>query len=476
MNKEWNLPEDRFFDNEPSQKKAALEIYEAVKDLPIVSPHGHIDPKIFLDGNKGFGTPVDLLIIPDHYVFRLFYSQGMRMEDFGIPRSDGNRDSVEKDHRKIWQRFSENFHLLIGTASYTWLAYELKYVLGIDSIPCKENAQAIYDEIQEKLDSPEFQPRKLFEKMNIEIVSTTDGASDTLEVHQAIRNSGWKGTVVPAFRPDAVMNINLPGFPSEVQRLSEVSKINITDFHSYIEAISQRRSFFKSMGAVSTDHAVITPYTVHLSDDEIERIFQKGMNGTITPEESKSFIGHMLVEMARMSCEDHLVMQLHPGVLRSHNQSVFNKFGVDKGGDIPVSVEFTNNLHCLLNLYGNDLNFRLCLFTIDESTFSRELSPLAGHYPAVRLGAPWWFLDTWNGMTRFLDAVTESAGLCNLSGFVDDTRAFLSIPARHDVWRRVVSDWLAKMTVRSFMQKEDAIRIAQELAYYQPKDFYHLNK
>ena len=474
MSKKWNLPEDRFFDNEPAQKRIALEIYERIKNLPIVSPHGHVDPKLFANDSPGFGTPSDLLVIPDHYIFRLFYSQGLKLEDFGIPYRNGLQDASEKDHRKIWQHFADNFHLLRTTASYTWLAYEFKFIFDIDEIPDSENAMRIYDNLTEKLSSPEFQPRELYKKMNIEVLCTTDAASDSLKTHQEIKESGWDGKIIPTFRPDAVTNIRGENFRQEIEKLSAAGDINIHDFESYIRALEKRRAFFKEMGAVSTDQAVITPYTHELPQSETDRIFKAALDGNVSDSDATAFEGHMLMEMARMSCDDQLVMQLHPGVLRNHNRIIYDKFGPDKGCDIPIQTEFTKNLHSMLNQYGNNPNFTLCLFTVDENTYSRELAPLAGHYPSVRLGPPWWFNDSWNGMTRFFDSVTETAGLYNLSGFVDDTRAFPSIPARHDVWRRVVSNWLAKMVVRSFIGVDDAYDFAFLLAYSQPKNVYKL--
>ena len=474
MSKKWNLPEDRYFDTDPQQKKAAIRIYETIKDLPIVSPHGHVDPQLFTTNSQGFGTPTDLLIIPDHYVFRQFYSQGLKMEDFGIPYADHSANGIEQNPRKIWQLFCDNYSLLRGTASYAWLAYEFKFIFDINEIPDSTNAQNIYDELQEKLNAPEYQPRSLFKRMNIEVLSTTDAAADSLSYHKEIRESGWDGRIIPAFRPDAAININAPLFLQEIEKLSKISGIEIKDYKSYILALEHQRRFFKSMGAVSTDQGVFSPHTEELSEEKLNQIFSKALKGQATKEDADAFCAHMLMEMARMSCEDGLTMQLHPGVLRNHNQLVYQKFGPDKGDDIPVQTEFTKNLQPLLCKYGNHPNFRLCLFTIDETTYSRELAPLAGHYPAIRLGPPWWFNDTWNGMTRFLDSITETSGFCNLSGFVDDTRAFPSIPARHDIYRRVISNWLAKMTIRSFITIDDAIEIAYSMVYTQPKAVYHL--
>lgn len=474
MSKKWNLPEDRFFDSEPIHKKNAVEIYERIQNLPIVSPHGHVDPNLFLDGGPGFGTPTEMLIIPDHYVFRLFYSQGLRLEDFGIPLRPGVSGKVETDHRKIWQRFSENFHLLRGTASYNWLGYEFKYVFGIDEIPDKDNADRLYDELVEKLASPEFQPRALFDNLNIEVICTTDGASDTLEAHDKIRKTGWENKVRPTLRPDSVTQIRSENFRSELAKLSKASGIDIRTFGDYLAALRNRRAFFKTMGAVSTDHGVYATDTDRLSQKDLDKIFRRALDGTATRSDEKDFIGHMLLEFAAMSCEDGFVMQLHPGVLRNHNEYIYNRFGADKGCDIPVQTEFTKHLRPLLNEFGNNPNFTIVLFTLDEYVYSRELGPLAGHYPAIRLGPPWWFNDSWNGMNRFYDSVVETAGLYNMSGFIDDTRAFPSIPARHDVFRRVVANWLAKMVTRSFFDMDDAHELAKMLTYDQPKAVYHL--
>lgn len=472
MSKQWLFPEDRFFDPEPSQKKTALEIYERISALPIVSPHGHVDPNLFADPNASFGNPAEMLIIPDHYVFRVFYSQGIDLAGLGIPLRPDAAGTVETDHRKIWRIFCENFHLLLGTASYNWLGHEFKFVFGIDEVPDRDNAGRLYDELVEKLASPEFRPRALMDRFQIETLCTTDGAADSLAAHQAIRDSGWGDRVRPTFRPDSVMALRSPDFRLEIERLSNASGIEITTFDDFRVALKRRREFFKAMGAVSTDHGVYKPEPKRLPKRKLEAIFARALKGEAGKSDEKKFYGHMLMEFAEMSLEDGFVMQLHPGVFRNHNQPVFDRYGADKGCDIPVQAEFTKNLRPLLNEFGNHPDFKLVLFTLDETVYSRELAPLAGHYPALRLGPPWWFNDSWNGMTRFFDSVVETAGLYNLSGFIDDTRAFPSIPARHDVFRRVLANWLAKMVVRSFFGMDDAHELARLLTYDQPKSIY----
>jgi glucuronate isomerase len=457
------LPPDRCFDPDPRQKEIARSLYDQVAHAPLVCPHGHVDPRMFADPDYDFGTPTAVLLIPDHYVFRMLYSQGIRMEELCVPAIDGS--DVETDHRRAWQIFADNFHLFRGTPTGMWLAHELSDVFGVDEKFTSESAQAIYDHIAAQLATPEFRPRRLFERFNIEVLATTDAATDSLDHHRAIRESGWQGRVVPTFRPDGVVNIDRPDWRENIVALGEISRGEINSYGRLIEALEERRAYFKAMGATATDHAVLTPYTVELSEQEADAILQRALKGRATETDAAQFTGHMLIESARMSIEDGLVMQLHPGSYRNHNRAIFERFGADKGADIPIPVEFTRNLLPLMNKYGNDPRLTLVLFTLDESTYSRELAPLAGHYPAVKLGPPWWFYDSLNGMRRYRDLVMETAGLYNTVGFNDDTRAFPSIPARHDLARRVDANWLAGLVTRGVVDMADAEQMIHDLAY-----------
>jgi glucuronate isomerase len=464
------LPEDRYFDPEPKQKEVAQYLYLQVADKPLICPHGHVDPRMFADPDYQFGTPTDLLLIPDHYIFRMLYSQGIDLERLGIPRNDG--EPVESDHRKIWQIFADHFHLFRGTPTGMWLAHEFQDVFGVREKLNGKSAQRIYDQIADCLSNPEYSPRRLFEKFNIEVLATTDAAGDPLVHHKAIKESGWKGRVVPTFRPDGVVNIDRPDWRSNIEALGEVCGYEIRSYKFLLEALGSRRAHFKSMGATATDHAALTPYTCELSDDEAEAIFQRALKGEATADDAARFTGHLLMENARMSIEDGLVMQFHPGSYRNHNRLIFERFGTDKGCDIPIPVEYTRNLLPLLNRYGNDPRLTLILFTIDETTYSRELAPLAGHYPAVKLGPPWWFHDSLNGMRRYRDEVMETAGLYNTVGFNDDTRAFPSIPARHDLARRVDANWIAGLVVRGIIDMEDADEMIHDAAYRLARQAY----
>jgi glucuronate isomerase len=462
---------DRYFSPVPAVRDTARALYERVADLPLVCPHGHVDPRMLAEDTP-FPNPAALLVVPDHYLVRMLYSQGVPMESLGIPRLDGG--PTEADPRTVWQRFADHYYLFRGTPSGAWLAHELEGVLGVTERLTSESAMRIYDRIEEQLATPEFRPRALFERFRIEVLCTTDAATDTLEWHRMMRESEWRGDVRPTFRPDLAVNILHPAWKQEIDRLGTLAGREVRDFRTYVRALEERRTFFQTMGAKATDHAAVTPYTAELSDSEVTTIFERALKGCATEADARAFTGHMLMEMARMSVDDGLVMQLHPGSDRNHNDVVFRRFGPDRGCDIPLATEFTRNLRPLLNTYGNEPSFRLVLFTLDETTFSRELAPLAGHYPAVRLGPPWWFFDSIEGMLRFRYAVTETAGIYNTAGFNDDTRAFLSIPARHDLARRVDAQFLADLVSRHIIERDDAEEMIGELSYGLAKKTYGL--
>jgi glucuronate isomerase len=439
--------------------------------LPLICPHGHVDPAL-LSRNEPFPEPASLLIVPDHYIFRMLYSQGIALDSLGIPHRDGKAGRINP--REVWQLFASHWYLFRGTPTGIWLEHEMYELFGIREKLDAGNALAIYDQILEKLRSPEFLPRSLFERFNIELLATTDAASDSLDDHLAIRRSGWSGRVIPTFRPDAVFRLAAPEWKQELEALAKSVRSEITDYRSFIRALEDRRAFFRSLGATATDHAVVEPWAERITDVAAESIFAAALSGSATDEDQRVFEAHMLMESARMSVEDGMVMQLHPGAFRDHNTWVFERFGRDKGADIPVATEYTRNLRNLLEAYGNDSRLTLVLFTLDESAYSRELAPLAGHYPAVKLGPPWWFHDSIEGMMRFRSTVTETAGIYNTAGFNDDTRAFCSIPARHDLSRRVDANWLAGLVAKHVIDMTDAREMARALAYDLVKETYKL--
>jgi glucuronate isomerase len=458
---------DRCFDADPSVRRVARELYEGTRELPIVSPHGHVDARI-LATDEPFANPAALLVTPDHYVLRMLSARGVPLESLGVASRDGS--TFERDPRRIWRRFAEHYHAYRGTPTGLWLDYELHELFDVRGRLSGDSADRIYDAIAERLASPELRPRALFDRFKIEVLATTDAASDSLEHHEAIRRSGWRGRVIPTFRPDAVFRICSSGWRDAVVALGA----GIESAEQLVIALAARRAFFKRMGATATDHGMTEPYTDIVSAGEAEQLFERGWRGQATAADQRRWEAHLLMTMARMSAEDGLVMQLHAGAFRDHHLRLFDRFGPDIGGDIPIATEYTRNLRPLLNAFGGDERFALILFTLDESTYSRELAPLAGHYPAVRLGAPWWFHDSVEGMTRFLDRTVETAGIGKLAGFVDDTRAFCSIPARHDLSRRVQANWLARLVSRHLIDLGDAHGLARALAYDLAKESYRL--
>lgn len=467
------LHEDRYFDSDPVIRRHARTLYDDTRALPLISPHGHVDAAM-LARNEAFADPVSLLIAPDHYILRMLYSRGVPLESLGVTPIDGAPPPAETDARKIWQTFADNWHLFRATPTRAWLEYELHEVFGVERTLDAGSAQYVYDAIAERLKAPEFRPRALLERFNIEVLATTDSASDTLEHHETLRTANLRSRVIPTFRPDALFRIAAPGWSVELERFESVAAQSIESCDSLVQALSRRRREFKATGATASDHGVLVPRAEGLADKDADCLFRKARDGRATAQDQARFEAHLLMEMARLSVEDGLVMQLHAGAFRDHNEAVHRRFGPDRGGDIPVAAEFTQNLRPLLNAYGNDPRFRLIVFTLDESTYSRELAPLAGHYPAMLLGAPWWFNDSIEGMMRFRRQTTETAGIENLAGFTDDTRAFCSIPARHDLARRIDTNYLGGLVARHVIDIGEARKMARALAYDLAKRAYRL--
>ncbi len=466
------LHPDRFFDSDPAIRRAARDIHSATSALPLICPHGHVDPWL-LAHNRPFDEPTALLITPDHYILRMLCSQGITLAAMGVPSVDGS--PVEQNSRVIWQRFAEHFHLFLGTPTGVWFNHTLSEVFGIRHRLTGATGPRVYDQIAEQLASPEFLPRALCERFGIAVLATTDAAGDPLDAHRLVRECGWAGRMIPTFRPDAVFRVASPDWHAAIRALENAHGAPIRSHASFIDALAARRRYFASLGATATDHAVVAPLTRRSDDGALERIFARALDGCATPDDQTSFEAHMLIEMARMSTDDGLVMQLHAGSLRDHHAGVLGQFGPDKGADIPVATEFTRNLQPLLAEFGHDPRLMLILFTLDESTYARELAPLAGHYPAVRLGPPWWFHDSLDGMRRFREQTTETAGFFNTAGFNDDTRAFCSIPARHDMARRMDANFLGGLVARHVIDAGEAVRIARYLAYELARTTYRLD-
>lgn len=466
MSRILTLHADRLFPTDRDVRAIARRLYNTVADLPIISPHGHTDPRWWAT-NDLFGNATELLLHPDHYVFRMLYSQGVPLEALGI----GNPDV---DPRESWRLFAERYHLFRGTPTRMWLDWVFSATFGIDILLSAETSDHYYDHITAALATDAFRPRALFERYNIEVIATTESPLDDLRHHQIIRDSGWKGRVITAYRPDPVVDPEFEGFHHNLAMLAEMTGEDCFNWQGYLNAHRQRRAFFASMGATSTDHGHPTAQTANLGTQDAEELFKRVTSAHVTPQDAELFRAQMLTEMARMSIDDGLVMQIHPGAFRNHNPMLFERFGRDKGADIPTQTGYVEQLRPLLAQFGNHTDLTIILFTLDESAYARELAPLAGHYPALKLGPAWWFHDSPEGMRRFRTNMTETAGFYNTVGFNDDTRAFLSIPARHDVARRIDCGFLAQLVAEHRMEEWEAAELAVDLSYNLAKQAYKL--
>jgi glucuronate isomerase len=461
------IHEDRLFPSDPATRAVARALYTHIKSLPIISPHGHTQASWFVK-NEPFPNPATLFVQPDHYVYRMLYSLGVSLDELEIGRPE------VKNPRKVWHTFAKHYSLFRGTPTRMWLDYAFQELFGLEQRLSEKTADLYYDTISEKLTTPEFLPRTLYERFKIEVLTTTDSPLDSLADHEAIRSSGWKSRILPAFRPDSVVDPEFQGFAANIAELGKQTGEDTSSWSGYLNALRQARARFRSLGCTSTDHGHPTARTADLSANDASSLFAKVIAGKASREEQELFRAQMLTEMAAMSAEDGLVMQLHPGSVRNHNRLIYEGYGRDMGCDIPSPTNYVDALRPLLSRYGNEPNFTLILFTLDESTYSRELAPLAGHYPCLRLGPPWWFNDSPEGMMRFREQATETAGFYNTVGFNDDTRAFLSIPARHDVARRIDCAFLARLVTEHRLDEDEAFEVAYDLTYSLVKKAYRL--
>ena len=462
---------DRLLPSDTFTRGLARGLFENIEGLPLISPHGHCDPSWFSE-NKKFPDPAQLFVVPDHYVLRMLVSQGITLNEVGVQTRDDS--FVEKDPRKIWKKFSENYCLFRGTPTAMWLDFSFEKVFGITEVLTSATSDFYYNHIEEKLSQSGFLPQALFDKFNIEVLATTDSALSKLSHHADLNKSTWGGRVIPTYRPDSIVDPEAIGFKKNLVKFGELTNEDTGSWDGYLKAHRSRRLFFKEMGATATDHGHPSARTENLSYKEAEQLFKRILSEDLNSEEADQFRGQMLTEMAKMSCEDGLVMQIHPGSRRNHSKKIFNQFGLDKGFDIPGRTDFVSALKPLLDEVGLRTDLTIILFTLDETSYSRELAPLAGVYPALKLGPPWWFFDSYEGMKRFRESTTETCGFYNTVGFNDDTRAFCSIPARHDVARRVDCAYLAELVSSGRLRENEAYEVAHDLAYGLAKNAYKL--
>jgi len=461
------LHPDRLFPADAATRMIARRLYEQVRALPIVSPHGHTQASWFAE-NKPFPDPAKLFVQPDHYIFRMLYSQGVSLGELEIGQAE------LKDARKVWRIFANHYYLFRGTPTRMWLDFAFQELFGLEERLSQKTADCYFEVISEKLRTPEFLPRALYDRFNIAMLATTDSPLDSLAAHQAILDSDWKAQILPTFRPDPVVDPEFSSFTENVLALGKLTGEGTSKWSGYLKALRATRERFRHLGCMASDHGHPTAQTANLSQAEASSLFGQVIADEADAQQRELFRAQMLTEMARMSLEDGLVMQIHPGSARNHNRELYERYGRDVGADIPTQTNYVAGLRPLLDLFGNERNLTIILFTLDESTYSRELAPLAGHYPCLKLGPPWWFHDSPEGMRRFREQVTETAGFYNMSGFNDDTRAFLSIPARHDMARRMDCAYLAKLVAEHRLEEDEAFEVAQELAYRLVKKAYRL--
>ncbi len=464
------LHPERLLPADPVTRRVARDLYDGVRDLPIVSPHGHTDPAWFAT-DIPFTDAANLLVIPDHYLIRMLRSQGVDYDALGIPRRDG---APVAGPREAWRTFAKHYHLFDGTPSGIWVDHAMGAVLGCPERLNAANADEFYDHIGVTLAEPRFRPRALLDRFGVEVISTTDGALDTLEHHEELGRLGWGARVRPTYRPDALTDPDAPGFAAGLARLGEMTGCDTGRWPDLIEAHRRRRAAFRALGATATDHGAPTAMTADLMPADCQRLLDGARAGTLSSAEAELFRAQMLTEMAGLSTEDGMVMQLHTGSRRSTDRAMLAARGPNMGADIPHRMDWVGGLDALLNRYGTAPGFRLIVFNLDEATNSRELAPMAGYWPCLMLGPPWWFHDSAEGMRRYFEQTVETAGFANLAGFNDDTRALLSIPARHDVWRRAVAAFLARLVVEHRLDRPEAERYAADLSYHAAKRAYHL--
>jgi glucuronate isomerase len=464
------LHPDRLLPADPSVRAVARRLYDAVRELPIISPHGHVDPRILLD-DEPFRDPATLFVTPDHYVTRLLHASGVPLDALGV----GAGPLAEDQARAAWRQLCTHWAVLRGTPMRYWLDAELGEIFDVSVRPSAATADRIYDQVAERLTRPEYRPRALYERFGISVLATTDDPCSDLSAHAAlVADDTWSGRVIPTFRPDRYLEPAQAGWTDSVRRLGEVADVDTGSYAGWVTAMERRRRHFLDHGATSADHSHEDVRTDPLEPAEADRIYAAALAGAATLAETVALRRHMLLEMARMSCDDGLVMTLHPAVRRDHHRPTAEKFGADVGADIPLRVEFTDALRPLLERFGTHPNLHLVVFTLDETVFSRELGPLAGFYPSLYVGAPWWFLDAPDAVRRFRAAVTESAGFTRTSGFVDDTRAFCSIPARHDMSRRIDSGYLAGLVAEHRIDEDEALDAAVDLVSRRPTEVFKL--
>jgi len=342
-------------------------------------------------------------------------------------------------------------------------------------VPSAETADEIYDRIDALLKTDAFRPRELFDHFNIQFIATTDDPCDDLHFHQALAaNQEWQRRIVPTFRPDKYLEPLKETWKADVDLLGELSGVDTGSYAGWVAAMENRRAYFKANGAVSTDHSHQDAEAEPLDAAEAELLYAAARAESIAADDAARLRKDFVFQQARMASEDGLVMTIHPAVARNHHIPTFEKYGADVGCDFPISVEFVRALKPMLNAFGTNPNFQLIIFTMDETVYSRELGPMASFYPSVYAGVPWWMIDAPDATARFRRAITETCGFGKTTGMIDDTRALLSIPARHDMARRLDCGYLAELVGDHRLSMDEAMDTAHDLVAVQSQRAFKL--
>jgi glucuronate isomerase len=458
---------DRLLGTDPAVREHARSIYQSTAGAPIISPHGHVSAAM-LAANQPLTDPAELFVTPDHYVTRLLHASGIELERLGLG------DSTTPP-REVWRTLCAQWFRFAGTPVRYWLEDALAGVFGVTVTPDPDSADELYDLLDELLSEPEYLPRALLDRFGVGTLATTDDPADSLAHHRDLASVEHLPTrVIPTLRADAYMTPDATGWRERLEALTTASGEDCGSYLGLLEAIRVRREVFRLHGATATDCGVPDAWATPLSNAQAEMLHRQGLDGSISPEGVQAYRRNLLFQFGCMAAEDGLVMQLHAGVIRNHHAATFARFGPDTGHDLPAVTTYTEPLRALLNHVGTSPTFRIVLFTVDETAFSRDIAPLAGFYPSVYAGAPWWFLDAPAAVRRYREAVTETAGFFKTSGFIDDTRALCSIPSRHDMSRRLDAAYLAELVVTRQLAEAEAHSIGQALVSEIPRNAFRL--
>jgi glucuronate isomerase len=415
--------------------KTAVRLYhEFARDMPIIDYHNHLPPQEMAD-DRSFENISRIWLYGDHYKWR-----AMRIN--GIPEEFITGAASDRDKFRKW---AETVPYTMRNPLYHWTHLELQRYFGIREVLNAGNADRIYDQTTELLQTPDFRVRRLLERMDVRVLCTTDDPVDSLEHHQRIHADGWRIKVLPAFRPDKAMNVDDPaGFNAYLSLLEKAADTSISTFDHYLDALRRRHDYFVQNGCKVSDHGMEQIYAEDYTDAEIRNIFDKIRTGqALTVSDNRKFKSAMLVTFAEWDWERGFVQQYHLGALRNNNSRMLQKLGPDTGWDSIGDFEQGRALAKFLNrLDGQDKLAKTILYNLNPAD-NELMATMIGNYNdgssvgKVQWGSGWWFLDQKDGMTRQMNALSNMGLISRFVGMLTDSRSFLSFP-RHEYFRRIL--------------------------------------